>query len=264
MKLLSNIIKASQYDPSIEEQTVQFADGKSDAENAENQEALTILNQAFEKARQIVESAQNYRAEVMRSCAKQVETEFQEAKNRGYQEGLDRGFAEGQKKGLESGMRQGFSEGVQKAEEENQKYLDELAEMLQSVEASKTEILHKFETDLKNLAVTIARTVIKKELEIDSKTMHSIIRNAVDSYRNQAWVRIHVSGKTADLLTKADVAIAQELKSVSDHVKVVVTEGMNDESCVIEMPDQVIDAGIETQLNKIQSALNGADPSESI
>lgn len=261
MKLLSNIIKASQYDPSVAEETVEFADGQS---AAENEESLSALNRAFEKAKQIVESAQSYRAEVMSNCAKQVETELQEAKKRGYQEGLDRGFAEGQKAGLESGTQQGFSQGLKKAEEENEKYLDELAEMLQSVEESKTEILRKFEADLKNLAVTIARTVIKKELEIDAKTMHSIIKNAVDSYRNQAWVRLHVSGNTADLLTKTDVSIAQELKSVSDHVKVVVTEGMSDESCVIEMPDQVIDAGIETQLNKIQSALDAADRQETI
>jgi flagellar assembly protein FliH len=92
--------------------------------------------------------------------------------------------------------------------------------------------------------------------------LHSIIQNAVDSYRNQAWVRIYVSGDTANLLTKADASIAQELKTVSDHVKVVVTTGISDESCVIEMPDQVIDAGVDTQLKKIKSALEKSDSSE--
>jgi flagellar assembly protein FliH len=261
MKLLSKIIKASQYDSLTEERAVQFANEQN---AAEDEKSLIILNQAFEKARQIVESAQNYKMEVMRDSAEQAEAALQEAKKRGYQEGFDRGFEEGQKAGLESGMQEGFSQGVKKAEEENQKYLDELAEMIQSVEQAKTEILQKFESDLKNLAVTIARTVIKKELETNPKTLQNIIQNAVDSYRNQAWVRIHVSRNTADLLTKSDAAIAQELKSVSDHVKVVVTEGMSDESCVIEMPDQVIDAGIDTQLNRIQSALNEADHKETI
>ena len=255
MKLLSKVIKSFQYGSLIEEPAPQLFE-QNDC--VVDEQCRIMLDQAFQKAQQIVESAQSYKVELLQDCAKRTQIELKESKKRGYQEGYDRGYQEGEKAGTESGMQQGLAEGLQKAEKENQKYLNELAKMIQSVETSKEDILARFESDLTDLAVTIARTIIKKELVMDEKTLHHIIQNAVDSYRNQEWVRIYVSEKTADVLTKADVTIAQELKSVSDHVKVVVRDGMSDESCVIEMPNQVIDAGIDTQLNTIQSALDEA------
>ncbi|MVB09735.1 Flagellar assembly protein FliH [Caprobacter fermentans] len=259
MKLLSKVIKASQYGPFMEEPVFQSA-GVGHA-SVEEQRKL-ILEEAFQKAKQIIESAQSYSSAQLRDCAQRVEEELQEAKKQGYQDGFSRGREEGEKAGLQSGMRQGISEGEKRADEENQTRLNELSEMIRSVEKSKTEILAKFESDLTDLAVTIAKTIIKRELEADPGVLHAIVQNAVDSYRNQAWVRIYVSGNTAKLLTKADVSIAKELESVSDHVKVVVTPGIGDEACVIEMPDQVIDAGVDTQLNKIQSAMHDSERSE--
>ncbi|QAT50691.1 hypothetical protein EQM14_13485 [Caproiciproducens sp. NJN-50] len=254
---MSKVIKASQYNPFIESPgAAAGADVSPDAQ------CRLVLDQAFQKAKQIVESAQNYRSEQLRDCAEHADRELRESQEQGYREGFAHGREEGEKSGMESGMRQGLSEGAKKAEAENRQCLNELGEMIQSVEKSKTEILSKFESDLKDLAVTIARAIVKKELETDPKTLHTIIQNAVDSYRNQAWVRIYVSGNTANLLTKADVSIAQELQAVSDRVKVVVTTGISDESCVIEMPDQVIDAGIDTQLRKIQSALEESGQTE--
>ncbi|MCI1965313.1 MAG: hypothetical protein LKJ17_04175 [Oscillospiraceae bacterium] len=254
---MSKVIKASQYSPFSEQPDVVRNPGVSPEVKSQ-----AALDKAFEKAKKIVESAQSYRAEQLRDCAERVNHELQEAKKQGYQEGFASGREEGRKAGLEAGMRQGLSEGTKKSELENRKSLDELSGMIQSVEKSKTEVLSKFESDLQNLAFTIARAIVKTELKMEPKTLHTIIQNAVDSYRNQAWVRIYVSGDTANLLTKADVSIAQELKDVSDHVKVVVTTGISDESCVIEMPDQVIDAGVDAQLKKIQSTLEESGRSE--
>jgi len=254
---LSKVIKASQYNPFTEDPDVTY-----DTDVTPDVKCKKILDQAFQKAKQIVESAQDYRSAQLRDSAQRADQELKEAQKQGYQEGFANGREEGLKSGLEAGNRQGISEGAKKAEAENRKSLNELGEMIQSVEKSKTEILSKFEDDLKDLAIAIARAIVKKELETDPKTLHTIIQNAVDSYRNQAWVRIYVSGNTANLLTKTDASIAQELQAVSDRVKVVVTPGIGDESCVIEMPDQVIDAGIDTQLKKIQSALEESGQTE--
>ena len=256
---MSKVIKASQYGLFVEEPNAAF--GENVSAEVSNR---SVLDQAFQKAKQIVESAQSYRAEQLRDCTERVDREIQEARKQGYQDGFARGREEGKKSGIEAGMRQGLVEGAKKAEAENRDCLNELSQMIQSVEKSKTEILSKFESDLKDLAVAIARAIVKKELETDPKTLHTIIQNAVDSYRNQSWVRVYVSGNTANLLTKADSSLAQELQSVSDHVKVVVTAGISDESCVIETPDQVIDAGIDTQLRKIKSVLDESERSETV
>lgn len=88
--------------------------------------------------------------------------------------------------------------------------------------------------------------------------MQSIVLNALDSYRNQSWVRIYVSNQTATVLLKADNNIVQELQGVSDNVKVIAVSNMNDGDCVLEMPDQVIEAGVDSQLRKIRNAIDTA------
>ena len=218
----------------------------------------TVLEQAFRKAKQIVDTAQNYRTAQIRECARQTAAEREEAKKRGYQEGFAKGREEGRQQGLEAGRREGGAEGLRKAAADNRKNLDELARMIEAVERSKTQILSDFGADLKDLALTIAKAVVKKELETDPKTIRSIILNAMDGYRNQAWLRIYVSDGTAKLLLKADSKIAKELKAISDNIKVIATSGMDDGGCVLETPDRVIDAGTDTQLKRIKSALDEA------
>lgn len=254
MKSLSSVIKASQYSAPKQDVSSAFLIRKSSTEI----KCKSVLDEAFEKAEQIVESAQNYSEEQRKACDVRTETELREAKKQGYQDGFARGREEGLQDGKQSGLRQGMSEGARKAEADNQKRLDELAEMIRSVESAKEEILNQFQSDLKDLAMTIAQAVVRRELKTEEGTMDTIIRSALDSYRNQEWVKISVSEHTAELLTKADSSLIQALKSVSDHIRVAAVSGADDGSCVIEMPDQVIDAGIDSQFQKIQSALQEA------
>lgn len=261
MRLLSKVIKASQcgfFQPS--DPGAPGVDGGSTPEDR----CREILDQAFRKAKQIVDSAQAYRSEQLRECAERIQAELQEARKQGYEEGFARGRDEGKKQGFEAGLQQGGAEGQRNAAAENRKYIDELARMIEAVEKSKSTVLSEFESGLQELAVSIARAILKRELKLDPKAMHTIIVNAMDSYRNQEWVRIYVSGSTSNLLLKGDAKITEELRNISDNVKVVVTDGMNDWGCILELPSRVIDAGIDAQLEKIQSGLNDAARSESL
>ena len=127
--------------------------------------------------------------------------------------------------------------------------------MLETVEAQKTEILQKFENDIQKLAFAIAEKVIKKELIIDTLAMQSIIQNALDSYTNQSYLKIFVSKNTKSILVNADNSIIQALREISENVKVEISPNMNDGDCRIDMPDRVIDAGVNTQMTKIEQAL---------
>lgn len=289
MRLLSRIIKPYQYSPNLPLYQVpeielfpdapepptensaetepqpgpQPAGKKEPAPSAEaERKSQEILDEAFRKAKQIVDSAQNYNARQQQEAADKIQRETEEAKHRGYEEGYSAGVEDGKKKGEEAGLRIGETEGRKKADAENRKYLDEISQMAESVEKSKSAILQKFESDLQDLAISIAESILKKELQIDEEAMRSIILNALDAYRNQEWVRIYVPEQTANVLLKADRNIAEALKNVSENVKVVVTSNMKEGDCVLEMPDQVIEAGVSSQLRKIKSAIEMAVDSE--
>ena len=57
---------------------------------------------------------------------------------------------------------------------------------------------------------------------------------------------------------KADNNIVEALKDISDSVKVVSSPGLGDSACILETPDQVIDAGIDSQLDKLGRGVNEA------
>lgn len=217
-----------------------------------------VLENAFVKAKQIVDSAQKFSDKKARQTRDAVAREAKDTKQRAYTDGFAKGSAEGMSKGREDGYREGLEEGHAKAKKESCKSLDELSLMIENVEKSKAKILEKFEDGLEGLAVAMAKAILKHELEIDSKAMHSIILAAMEKYRNQEWVRIYVPNKTASALLQADSSIVDELKDVSDSVKVVSAPGMSEGDCVIETSDQVINAGIDSQLKKIRQGIDEA------
>ena len=148
--------------------------------------------------------------------------------------------------------------GRKQADAEARKSLNEISQMVESIEEGKTKILQGCENGVQELAMTMAKAILRRELEIDDKTMRSIIISAMDGYRNQSWVRIYVSRKTASDLMKADNNIVEALKDISDSVKVVSSPGLGDSACILETPDQVIDAGIDSQLDKLGRGVNEA------
>ena len=275
MRSLSRVIKASQsvpappvfvgrrFDP--EDDTPAAPPEKHSPEKEPEQhdpppeqQAGAILEEASAKAKQIIEAAQSYSARLMQETSEQMSREAASVRKRAYSEGYAQGMESGKSDGLEAGRRAGEDEGYKAAAAENRKNVQELGRMIEAVEKSKTRILKDFEDDLQNLAVAIAKAILKRELETDEKTMRSIILNAMDAYRNQGWVRIYVSSETAAVLMKADNNIVKALQEVSENVKVVPTDGMNEGACVIEMPDQVIDAGVDSQLRKIKLSIEDA------
>ena len=264
MRLLPNVIKASEC-VTVKNGSVFPANNVSvqnvpnaTPENIHDQQRQ-IVSEAFQKAQQIMEAAQNYSMNRVKESTEQMNLEAAQLLVQSREEGYGRGFMEGKREGSELGYREGYEAGCQsglkKAEEENQAAASELSQMMETVETMKSEILQKFEADIQKLAVAIAEKVIKRELSMNEKAMQSIITNAVDSYRNQEWVRIQVSKNTKTLLQGVDKSIVQALCDVSDNIKIEVSSNLNDGDCIIEMPDQMIDAGMNTQMDTIKHAL---------
>lgn len=256
MRSLPNVIKASEC-VTVKNGSA-FPANNGSTEDLHDQQRK-IVSEAFQKAQQIMEAAQNYSMNRVKESTEQMNLEAAQLLVQSREEGYGRGFMEGKREGSELGYREGYEAGCQsglkKTEEENQAAAAELSQMLETVETMKSEILQKYEADIKKLAVAIAEKVIKRELSINEKAMQSIITNAVDSYRNQEWVRILVSKNTKALLQSVDKSIVQALADVSDNIKIEVSSNMNDGDCIIEMPDQMIDAGMNTQMDTIKHAL---------
>lgn len=265
---MSSIIKGSQYDtinepiPFLVHREIKkdTAEQKNDrtVQNPVSleEQSKVILSTAFEKAKQIMDAAKSYSQSQIREATERMNQECVQMKRQSHDEGFALGMIEGRNAGKTAGYREGYEEGMKKAVAENQRLSDELSQMMEAIEHSKEKILEKYAADLQNLSIAIAKKILKNELALDENAMQSIIKNALDSYRNQEWVRICVSKNVADLLLKADHNIIEALKDVSNSVKVVVSPEMEDGDCIIDMPEQMIDCGVDTQFQNIEAAFN--------
>lgn len=272
MKSLSKIIHSGQYQTSVTDyQPIEYP-APAEEQSAPEGEASPppgrgaygqdgprqLMDRAFLKAKEIIASAQQYQTEKMQEANETIAAETAEAKRHGYTDGYAAGMEKGRGEGYEAGSRTGLEEGRKQAETDNRKALDELGMMIDTVEKSKAKILRDFEDDLVELSTAIAKAILKHEIHTDEKALRGIILSAMEDYRNQEWIRICVPQDSANVLLKADGGIASALSEISDSVKVVVSPDMKDGGCIIETPDQVIDAGLDTQLAKIRRAITEA------
>lgn len=215
-----------------------------------------ILENALEKARDLVSSAEDFHNRKIRETRETIDRESQKEKQTGYADGRTQGLEDGRREGRKAGYRDGLEQGRGEAKEINRKNLDELSRMIACVEQSKTKILEQFEDELEDLATSMAKSILKRELATDDKTMRAIILAAMEKYRKQEWIRIYTSDRTAGVLMEADGNIAKALADISDNVKVISTPGMDESDCVIETPDQIIDAGLGSQLKKVRHGID--------
>lgn len=255
---MPKIIKASEY-ASIRNSiifpsnngTLQTKDKSMLQKDVEN-ENRAIVSQAFQKAQQIMEAAQNYSLNQVKDATRQMNAEAARVLVQSHEDGYSRGMMEGQKGGSILGYTEGYAQGVKKAGEENTATMNELAHMIECVALMKIEILQKYEADIEKLAVTIAEKVINGKLSIDANVMQSIIKHAMDIYTNQSWVKICVSKNMKTLLENADHSIIQALREISENVKIESSADMNDGDCTIDMPDRMLDVGVNTQMARIK------------
>ena len=272
MKSLSKIIHSGQYQTTISD--YRPTEYSAPAEGQPNPSSVAcpplgggtfgqdgprqLMDRAFLKAKEIIASAQQYQAEKMQEADETIAAESAEAKRHGYTDGYASGMEKGRREGYEAGCRTGLEGGRKQAETDNRKTLDELGMMIDAVEKSKAKILRDFEDDLVDLSTSMAKCILKHEIQTDEKALRGIILSAMEEYRNQEWVRIYVPQDSANVLLKADGGIASALSEISNSVKVVVSPDMKEGGCTIETPDQVIDAGIDSQLAKIRRAITEA------
>ena len=260
---MPNIIKSSQYN--VVASAIAFHLKSSDSVPVSqdtnrlsfglDEAKREILEEAIEKSKKMVEAAQAFSMNHIKESRAQMEDESAKLRSRSREEGYQQGFAEGIDAAVAEGYQEGYAEGIRKAEEAQRQILDEMVMMLNTIEEEKKDILQSFSEDVEKLALTIAKKVIKSEVRMHDETMEAIILRATEEYRNQAWVNITVSKNRAAIFTKADNRLLFSLQQVSEHVKIVESPQMEDDDCRIEMPDRIIDVGVNTQLDKIEDEL---------
>lgn len=71
------------------------------------------------------------------------------------------------------------------------------------------------------------------------------------------WVRIYVGGCDARELSQITPELTTALAGLSDHIKLIPLADDESGTCIIEMPDEIIDASVSTQIHNLRDILHG-------
>ena len=168
----------------------------------------------------------------------------------------------------ELGFDEGHREGLKKAESESSeqigKVLNQLHEdiqtALENIETAKEECLRRYEGELLDCATAVAEKVIHISLHSSGEVMKRMILSATEKLKKTAWVKIYIDSFDYSMMSKIDADVAAQLAVLSDNIKFVIMDKEGEGTCIIEMPEGVIDTSVSTQMENIREILEGVKP----
>ncbi len=213
------------------EETPSFADIHSAA----------MLQEAREQAENLLKQAQQ-----------EADQLLQNAKDEGYAQGRAEGYAEG----VSEGTRQAKEEVLQQQNEKLETLTNEVQKFLEKANTALQQQLDENAVELRDLAIAIAEKVIGVSLDSSADVIERMIRMAIEKRKRCEWVQIYVSNHSAHKLVELSPVLTTSFAALSDHVRIVPMKDDEPGACIIEMPGEIIDASVSTQIENIRSALS--------
>ena len=165
----------------------------------------------------------------------------------------------------QEGYRQGYSDGLVKAQAESRAKLDEqvqqqagqVKEFLDRAAREREELLDKVQGELCDLSIAVAEKVIHVSLKSSREVILRMVQMATERLRRREWVRIYIGGCDSRELAQISPELTAALAGLSDHIKLIPMADDESGTCIIEMPDEIIDASVSTQLDNLKDILRG-------
>jgi len=199
-------------------------------------QAELILKQAREDAGKILAEA--------RASAKAEQEEIRMgARDEGYREG----FAQGTAQAMET-AKQDREAMAARMEKEVQAFLEK-------ADIVREEVLRQSQDELLDLCIAIAEKVVRVSLKSSSEVIVRMIQTATERLKRQEWVHIYISGCDTRSIAKISPALTTALGALSQHVKIIPMGDDEGGTCIVETPEEIIDASVSTQMTNIRDLL---------
>lgn len=206
-----------------------------------------LRKQWKEEARKALEEAREEAGRLLEEARAEAQKEFQAAREEGYQKGLEDGYRDGKARG-EAECREAFRADIQAFE-------TDIRKAIQSVETAKENCIRRYMDQLKDCAIAIGEKVIHISLRSSGEVIKQMIVSATEKLKKTAWVKIYIDKCDYDMMMEADADILDELSHLSDNIKFIVMDKEERGNCIIEMPEEIVDVSVNTQIENIKDIL---------
>lgn len=253
MKSLSRIVKAPEEeqkvqpynffagftikkdDPEKEQEEYEDAEEQEEDEEEELISPHEVIEQAKQQAEKILSEARK-QADILR----------------------DEAFAQGEEEGRELGIQKACEERQEAIEQELNALRKQIAEIVQSVSVEKEKLIEESVDNLKRISITVAEKIIQTSLQSSGDIIKRMILAATDKMKKKQWAKIYVTKCSTDIAMEVDTEFLEALSHLSDNIKIITMDNGEDGTCIIELPDEIVDASVGTQLENIKDIINNA------
>jgi flagellar assembly protein FliH len=168
---------------------------------------------------------------------------------------------EGYQRGYDDGYHDGAREAQQRADAELQHTIEtlraQLQQVIQGVHAQHEAYLKHAEAQMLDLALEVARKVVREELKLQPAHVLAIVRDTLRRVQGFGRLRIRVNPLDVDLLRQNRPSLLQVVDGV-EGIEIAEDRRVDQGGCVIETEQGVYDARIRTQLGEIERVLREA------
>jgi flagellar assembly protein FliH len=157
------------------------------------------------------------------------------------------------------GFQQGYDEGVRLATQEQQETAARLGALLQGIANDTEDFVRGLESELVELALSVAEKVIARETQTSPEIVINVVRAALAEVHDATELRIRVNPEDYALVEPR----WQEMlpRSVAQHSELLADELVERGGCAVETRIGYVDGQLKTRLNQIvtsfQAVLDG-------
>lgn len=253
IRLKENVPSDDAADEKPAEQAKEAHAAKSEEQEQEKQEPAggsfeQALSLAQAQADELIRNARAQAERIIEEAKQAAEAEVARIHQQASEEGYNQGYVEGQRKGEEeasAAMRKAAQESVQAV----QRFLTQANNM-------RDEKIDKLSGELLDVAVAVAEKVIHVSLKSSEEIIKRMIIAATEKMKRREWVQIYVADCDVKGVAQSDPSLTAALSCLSDHIKIVPMRDAETGTCIVEMPDEIIDASASTQLENIRSVIH--------
>ena len=253
IRLKENIPSDDAADEKPAEQAKEAHAAKSEEQEQEKQEPAggsfeQALSLAQAQADELIRNARAQAERIIEEAQQAAEAEVARIHQQASEEGYNQGYVEGQRKGEEEA-----SAATRKAAQES---VEAVQRFLTQANNMRDEKIDKLSGELLDVAVAVAEKVIHVSLKSSEEIIKRMIIAATEKMKRREWVQIYVADCDVKGVAQSDPSLTAALSCLSDHIKMVPMRDAETGTCIVEMPDEIIDASASTQLENIRSVIH--------
>lgn len=157
-------------------------------------------------------------------------------------EAFAQGFAQGERAGVEAAAAR--SEGV----------LRRLSQTIDELQALRSDMVHKTERQVVQLAIAMAKRIVHREVSLDQDLLMAMARVALDRLGESAnaTIRLHPEDYAATAASRSDADVMGAVRIVADSA---VRRG----GCLVQSDFGLIDVSADAQIQELAATLLGAE-----